>query len=229
LTTVAILQPGFLPWLGFFNQMLRCDVFVYYDDVQFDKHGWRNRNRIKAPSGPLWVTIPVLHSGKQGQRIIDAEIDNGKSWARKMIASIQQNYARAPHLATYLPELEHLLVSPWRFLVDLDLAIADLMSRWFDIKRPVFRSSMLGIEGSKSGRLLSICQHFSATNYLSGNAAQAYLDTGLFQDAGIAVEWQNYQHPTYPQLHGDFVPCLSALDLILNAGSDSIAILKGNT
>ena len=79
MTTVAILQPGFLPWLGFFNQMLRCDVFVYYDDVQFDKHGWRNRNRIKAPSGPLWVTIPVLHSGKQGQRIIDAEIDNGKS------------------------------------------------------------------------------------------------------------------------------------------------------
>ena len=146
-----------------------------------------------------------------------------------MIATIQQNYARAPHLASYLPELEHMLVSPWRFLVDLDLAIAELMSRWFDIKRPIFRSSMLGIEGSKSGRLLSICQHFSATKYLSGNAAQAYLDTGLFQDAGIAVEWQNYQHPTYPQLHGDFVPCLSALDLILNTGRDSISILKGNT
>lgn len=228
MTTVAILQPGFLPWLGFFDQMLRCDVFVYYDDVQFDKHGWRNRNRIKAPSGPLWITIPVLHSGKQGQRIVDAEIDNNKGWGRKMIATIRQNYARAPHLARYLLELEQVLAGPWRFLADLDLAVADLMCRWFDIRRPVFRSSTLGIEGDKSGRLLSICRHFSATKYLSGNAAQDYLDVGLFQDAGIAVEWQNYHHPTYPQLHGEFVPYLSALDLVLNVGSNSIFILRGN-
>ncbi|HUI22524.1 MAG TPA: WbqC family protein [Methylocella sp.] len=227
MTTIAILQPGFLPWLGFFDQMLRCDIFVYYDDVQFDKHGWRNRNRIKAPSGPLWVTIPVLHSGKQGQRIIDTEVDNNKSWARKMIATIRQNYVRAPHLAFYLPELELVLAAPWRFLVDLDLAVADLMCRWFEVKRPVFRASALGIPGGKSSRLLSICQHFSATRYLSGNAAQDYLDVALFEDAGIAVEWQNYRHPTYPQLHGDFIPYLSALDLVLNAGRDSISILRG--
>ncbi len=208
--------------------MLRSDVFVYYDDVPFDKHGWRNRNRIKAPSGPLWVTIPVLHSGKQGQKIIEAEIDNDKGWARKMIATIRQNYARAPHLTCYLPELEQVLASPWHFLVDLDLALTDLMCRWLDIKRPVFRSSALGIEGGKSERLLAICQHFSATKYLSGNAAQAYLDVALFEDAGIAVEWQNYQHPTYPQLHGDFIPYLSTLDLILNAGHDGLSILKGN-
>jgi WbqC-like protein family len=226
-TTVAILQPGFLPWLGFFDQMVRCDIFVYYDDVQFDKHSWRNRNRIKAPSGPLWVTIPVLHSGKQGQRIVDVEVDDNKSWARKMIATIRQNYAQAPHLAFYLPELEQVLAAPWRFLVDLDLAVADLMCRWFEVKRPVFRASALGIAGGKSSRLLSICQHFSATKYFSGNAAQDYLDVALFQDAGIAVEWQNYRHPTYPQLHGDFTPYLSALDLVLNAGRDSISILRG--
>jgi hypothetical protein len=228
LTTVAILQPGFLPWLGFFDQMLRCDVFVYYDDVQFDKHGWRNRNQIKTPSGPVWLTVPVLHSNKHGQRIMDTEIDNRQNWARKMVATIRQNYARAPHVRNYLPELDDLLMKSWRFLADLDLAVADLMCRWFDIKRPVFRSSALGIDGGKSGRLLSICQHFSATRYLSGNAAQAYLDAGLFQDAGIAVEWQNYRHPAYPQLHGDFVPYLSALDLVLNAGSNSISVLKGN-
>lgn len=227
MTTVAILQPGFLPWLGFFDQMLRCDVFVYYDDVQFDKHGWRNRNRIKAASGPLWVTIPVLHSGKQGQTILDAEVDNNKGWARKMIATIRQNYARAPHVASYLPELEQLLGAPWRFLVDLDLAVADLMCGWFDLRRPVFRASTLGIAGGQSTRLLSICQHFSARKYLSGNAAQSYLDVALFQDAGVAVEWQNYRHPTYTQLHGDFIPYLSALDLVLNAGRDSIYILRG--
>lgn len=228
MTTVAILQPGFLPWLGFFDQMLRCDVFVYYDDVQFDKHGWRNRNRIKSPSGPLWITVPVLHSGRQGQRIADAEIDNGKNWGRKMTAAIRQNYARAPYLADYLPDLERMLFAPWRFLADLDLAAAGLMCSWFGIERPVFRSSKLGIEGGKSSRLLAICRHFSATRYLSGNAAQDYLDVRLFEDAGIAVEWQNYRHPTYPQLHGDFVPFLSALDLVLNAGSGSLSILRGN-
>jgi len=227
-TTVAILQPGFLPWLGFFDQMLRCDIFVYYDDVQFDKHGWRNRNRIKTPSGPLWITIPVHHRGKQGQKIMDAEVDNNKSWARKMVATIRQNYARAPHVGIYMAELEQVLAARWRFLVDLDLAVADLMCRWFEVKRPVFRASALGIMGGKSSRLLSICQHFSATKYLSGNAAQDYLDVALFQGAGIAVEWQNYCHPTYPQLHGDFVPYLSALDLVLNAGRDSVSILRGN-
>src|SRR5262245_58223325 len=107
--------------------MIRCDVFVYYDDVQFDKHGWRNRNRIKGLSGPLWVTVPTLHSGRQGQRIIDAEIDNSKNWCRKILATIRQNYARATYLANYLPELERLLAQSWRYLADLDLAVADLM------------------------------------------------------------------------------------------------------
>jgi len=227
-TTVAILQPGLLPWLGFFDQMIRCDVFVYYDDVQFDKHGWRNRNRIKGPSGPLWVTVPILHSGRQGQRIIDAEIDNSKRWRRKIIAAIRQNYARAPYLAAYLPGLEEVLSASWRSLADLDLGCAQLMCGWLGIKRPFYRSSALEIDGGKSSRLLAICQHFSATKYLSGNAAQGYLDVALFEKAGIAVEWQNYVHPTYPQLHGDFISHLSALDLVLNAGPHSISILRGN-
>jgi WbqC-like protein family len=227
-TTVAILQPGFLPWLGFFDQMIRCDVFVYYDDVQFDKHGWRNRNRIKGPSGPQWVTVPILHSGRQGQRILDTEIDNSKNWGRKILATIRQNYALAPYLASYLPEFERLLEQPWRYLADLDVAAADLMCRWFDIERPVFRSSRLGIEGGKSSRLLAICQHFSATKYLSGNAGQAYLDGRLFETAGIAVEWQNYSHPAYPQLHGNFISHLSALDMVFNTGPLSISILRGH-
>jgi hypothetical protein len=226
-TTVAILQPGFLPWLGFFDQMIRSDVFVYYDDVQFDNHGWRNRNRVKGPSGPLWVTVPTLHSGRQGQRILDTEIDNSKNWGRKILATVRQNYGRAPYLASYLPEFERLLAQPWRYLADLDVAAADLMCRWFDIKRPVFRSSRLGIGGGKSSRLLAICNHFSATKYLSGNAAQAYLDMQLFEKAGITIEWQNYSHPAYPQLHGNFISHLSALDMVFNTGPLSISILRG--
>lgn len=227
MTTVAVLQPGYLPWLGFFDQMIRCDVFVYYDDVQFDKHGWRNRNRIKTPSGPQWLTVPVLHTGRHGQPINETRIDDRLPWARKHVGSIRQNYAKAPYLADYLPDLEALLFRPWIFLVDLDLAVVDLMCRWFKIERRVERASELGIEGEKSGRLLEICKRFSADRYLSGDAAQDYLDLELFARHSVAVDWQSYRHPVYPQLHGEFMPYLSALDLVLNAGAESEIILKG--
>ena len=127
--TLVILQPGYLPWLGFFDQMRRSDVFVYYDDVQYDKHGWRNRNRIKTPSGPQWLTVPVRHSGLGSPRIVDVEIDSRTPWVRKHLASIRQAYAAAPFLRQYMPELEELLQRRWERLVDLDLAVAELMSR----------------------------------------------------------------------------------------------------
>ena len=106
--TVVILQPGYLPWLGFFDQMRRADVFVYYDDVQYDTHGWRNRNRIKTQRGPLWLTVPVRHSGLSKPRILDVAIDTRANWAKKHLASIRQAYAAArkhgPRLATQARE-----------------------------------------------------------------------------------------------------------------------------
>ena len=230
-TTVAVLQPGYLPWLGFFDQLRRADVFVYYDDVQYDKHGWRNRNRIKTQSGPLWLTVPVkasadAHTGSP-PRIIDVEIDGRTPWARKHVESIRQAYARAPHLARYLPPLEELLQRKWDRLVDLDLACAGLMAQWLGLERRIERSSALGIGGERSERLVEICRHFGASRYVSGDAAQTYLDLPLFERHGIQVEWQQYTHPTYPQLHGEFVPYLSALDLILNCGDEAPLIAFG--
>jgi hypothetical protein len=219
--TVVVLQPGYLPWLGFFDQMRRADVFVYYDDAQYDKHGWRNRNRIKTHSGPLWLTVPVRHSGAVLPKILDVEIDRRTPWARKHVTSVRQAYARAPFLHRYLPEFEALLEREWTRLVDLDLACVDLMSRWFGVRPHVERSSSLGIGGERSERLVNICQRFGAATYVSGDAAQAYLDVELFERHGIAVEWQRYGHPTYPQLHGAFVPYLSALDLLLNCGEEA--------
>jgi WbqC-like protein len=234
--TVVILQPGYLPWLGFFDQLRRADVFVYYDDVQYDKHGWRNRNRIKTQSGPLWLTVPVKHGGEGLPRIRDVEIDARTPWARKHVASLRQAYARAPFLGSYLPALEELLERPWERLVDLDIACADLMAEWFGLhpttaqqtrgrdpgRRPrIERSSGLGIGGERSERLVKICRHFGASTYVSGDAAAGYLDVGLFERNGIAVEWQRYIHPTYPQLHGVFVPHLSALDLLFNCGEEA--------
>ena len=224
MTTVVVLQPGYLPWLGFFDQLSRADVFVYYDDVQYDKHGWRNRNRIKTQAGPMWLTVPVRHSGQGLQRILDVEIDGRTPWARKHVASIRQAYARAPFLVQYLPALEELLQRKWERLVDLDIACVDLLAEWLGLRCRIERSSMLGVGGERSERLLNICSHFGASTYLSGSAAETYLDVQLFERQGIRVEWQRYVHPTYQQLHGEFVSFLSALDLLLNYGDEAALI-----
>ena len=227
--TVVVLQPGYLPWLGFFDQMLRADAFVYYDDVQFDKNGWRNRNRIKTTQGAQWLTVPVIQKGRFQQLVCDVEIDNRLPWARKQLATLAQAYARAEHLEPYLSSLVALLSTPPSSLVDLDIALAGLMASWLDISTPIYRSSQLGIAGDQSGRLLEICRHFGATCYLSGAAAKSYLDVDLFARAGIRVEWQEFQHPVYPQLHGPFLPYLSALDLILNVGPGSGSVLRNTS
>jgi hypothetical protein len=225
--TLVVLQPGYLPWLGFFDQMRRSDIFVYYDDVQFDWHSWRNRNRIKTPQGPLWLTVPVQHSGDLAStRVIDALIDQTARWASKHLKSIRQYYAKAPFLTKYLPELEELLMREWTHIAALDMALVDLMARWLSVAPAIHRSSELGIGGAKSERLLNLCRHFGATRYLSGDAAKDYLDVDAFAQNGITVEWQHYPHPVYPQLHGDFVPYLSALDLLLNCGDESASILE---
>jgi WbqC-like protein family len=225
-STLVVLQPGYLPWLGFFDQLLRSDVFVYYDDVQFDKHGWRNRNRIKSATGPLWLTVPILHSGRHGQRILDVEIDNRRPWAKKQLASISQCYAKAPFLSRYFSELERALLHASPKLAELDIALVDLMCKWIGIERRIVRSSRLGVEGGQSERLVNLCKEFGADRYISGDAAKDYLDVPMFAASGVTVEWQSYQHPTYAQLHGDFVPYLSALDLVLNVGPDSLGVLK---
>lgn len=221
--TLAVLQPGYMPWLGFFEQMAQSDVFVLYDDVQYDKHGWRNRNRIKSHNGPQWLSVPVHVS--LGQSILDVSVDNKTNWARKHISSISQLYKQAAYVKEYLPVLEDLLKKPWERIVDLDIAIILQMMKWLGIETQIFRSSELNVGGDRNERLINLCLHFQANRYYSGNAARVYLDEPLFQRHGIDAAFQEYSHPTYPQLHGDFVPYLSALDLLLNCGPDSLDIL----
>ena len=227
MTTAVVLQPGYLPWLGFFDQLHRSDVFVYYDDVQYDKHGWRNRNRIKTQSGPLWLTVPVRHGSAGFPRILDVEIDTRTPWARKHVESIRQAYARAPFLAAYIPALEELLHRKWERLVDLDIACTGLMAEWFGLRRRIERSSTLEVGGDRSERLVNICRHLGASRYVSGDSARSYLDVPLFERHGILVEWQQYTHPVYPQLHGGFVSHMSALDLFLNCGERAPLIALG--
>lgn len=223
-TTLVVLQPGYLPWLGFFDQMQRCDIFVLYDDVAFDKHGWRNRNRIKSPNGPLWLTVPV-HVDFLGQKIMDVQIDNSKPWAKKQLSSIKQLYAAAPYLKSYYQDLSNILEQGWDNIVDLDIALVNQFCAWLGIERRIVRSSELEIGGERSERLANLCSHFGANHYLSGTAAKSYLNLDLFRDRDIEVSWQEYEHPVYPQLHGEFVPYLSIVDLLLNCGDQSAEII----
>lgn len=224
---LAVLQPGYLPWLGFFDQLQRADSFIFYDDVQYDKNGWRNRNRIKSTKGqPHWLTVPVRVQSLS-QRLIDTEIDNRQPWARKHLGTIRQFYANAPHLKRYFPELEALLLgTKWERLCDLDLAVIKLLCRWLNLERKTLRSSEFSIHSDRSERLVKFCLDAGADRYLSGNAAQSYLDVELFARHGIEIEWQDYRHPTYLQQHGDFVPYLSTLDLLLNCGDESLQIIS---
>lgn len=223
--TVVILQPGYLPWPGFFNLMLRSDVFVFYDDVQYDKHGWRNRNRVKAPVGPHWLTVPVLHHGQGKPTNLDIAITQHQRWAKKHLGTLEQFYRKAPFSAPYLSELRAILEQPWEKLVDLNLAVTDWFNEKFEIKRETHRSSALKIEGGQTERLVKICQYFGATDYLSGESAKSYLEVSQFDAAGIKVNWHDFSPPTYPQQFGEFVPGLSALDLLLNVGPDSHKLL----
>lgn len=226
MTTLVVLQPSYLPWLGFFDQVKRSDVFVFYDDVQFDKNGWRNRNRVKTARGPVWLTVPVRHTGRAGQRIDQVEVDARARWARKHLRTMREAYAQAPFLDRYLPELADLLEREWTLLVELDIALSRMMCGWFGLERPMYRSSQLNIGGSRNERLLALCRHFAADRYLSGDAAREYLDVGRFNDAGVAVEWHEFAHPDYPQLHGAFVPFMSAIDCVLNVGDGCGALLE---
>ncbi len=228
MTRLVVLQPGYLPWIGYFDQLQKADVFVHYDDVQYDKHGWRNRNRIRGANGTLWLTVPVIHSGRFGQPICEVKIDDRQPWRKKHLSSIAQAYARAPFLTAIFAPLRDIIEQSWSRLVDLDLAIIQWIAREFGIATPCYRSSELGIDGDRNERLLNLCSHFKATSYLSGSSARDYLEVDKFAAAGIAVEWHNYAHPIYPQLHGDFMPGLSIVDLIMNVGSRAgAALLRG--
>lgn len=222
---LAVLQPGYLPWLGFFDQMNRVDVFVYYDDVQYTRSDWRNRNRVKGPQGPVWLTVPVLHTARFGQMILEAEIDNRADWARKHRETLRIHYRRAPHFERYWPILDEAYGQRWERLVDLDLFLLERIKDALGISAATHRSSALGIGGARVERLLAICRHFGATSYLTGDAAEDYLEPEPFAAGGVEVEYQRYEHPAYPQLYGDFVPYLSVVDLLFNCGPESRSIL----
>ena len=225
--TIGILQPGYLPWLGFFEQLYRCDVFVLYDDVQFEKGSWRNRNRIKTPNGSQWLTVPVVLKGEGFPLIKDVQINASVPWHKKHIKAITQNYSKSPFLKLYADSLFEILSRSWKFLIDLDLELIRWLSKELDIKTPIVLSSDLGIPGSSVQRLVDIIHTLDGNHFYEGSSGRNYIDMEFFKNAGISIIFQDYQHPNYQQLYKDFISHLSVIDLLFNCGSESLSILAG--
>jgi len=226
---IGILQPGYLPWLGFFEQLYRSDVFVILDDVQYDKQGWRNRNRIKTANGVQWLTVPVLVNFSQKPLICEVKIDNKPNWRKKHLETLKQSYAKAPFYRDYIELFQEAYSRPWEFLVDLDMHFIETLAARLGLEhKKIVRSSDLSVGPGRIDRLIEICKSFQAEVFYEGASGRNYIDEARFAQAGIRVEYQDYQHPVYRQLHGDFVPNLSIVDLLFNHGPESLAVLTGD-
>ncbi len=199
-----------------------CSCF--YDDVQYDKHGWRNRNRIKTTSGPIWLTIPVIKKGavKNHTPINEIFIDWTRNWSSKHWKTIEQSYGKAPFFEVYASALKEIYAQRYDRLADLTIQLTTLIAGFLDISGTKFvRSSSLNAVGTKTDRLLEILVGLGATHYISGPAAKSYLDEGKLAKAGIATEYMIYDYPKYSQLYPPYDPQVSVLDLLFMMGPNS--------
>jgi hypothetical protein len=221
MTTVVIHQPDFLPWIGFFQRLLGADLYVALDHAQFvsgSSRSWTHRDRIKTPAGAQWLSLSVQKAplGTPINRIL---LSPDPAWRAANLNLLRENYRRAPHFAEIFPRLEALYATPSERLIDLNLASIDLLQELLGLAVPRVLSSTLSPAGSSNDMLVDLLRKCGATRYLSGLGARAYFDPEPFAAAGIEVLWQREGHPSYPQLHGDFVPYLSAIDMLFNCGS----------
>jgi len=224
--TIGILQPGYLPWLGFFNQLYFCDIFVLYDDVQFDKHGWRNRNKIKIQNGEHWLTVPVLHKGLGNQLIKDVKINYTENWVNKHIKSITQHYSKAAFFSEYSTDIFNCLAKKYTYLSDLTTKLIYILCAALKINTPIVRSSTLNLKGNRIQRLMQCIEYFNCNQFIEGNAGKAYICKESFNKHGVKVIYQEYTHPEYMQLYDSFIYNLSVIDLIFNCGPASLQILN---
>lgn len=220
----VILQPSYIPWRGYFHQIQKADLFVFYDDVQYDRRGWRNRNLVKAAGGSQWLTIPVLNKNARRDEtpINEVRINWDRPWNRTHWETLQHLYGKAPHFGRYRTLLEDFYSRRSELLADFVIDLTVALAGELGLGATRFaRSSALPAEGQKTDRLLSILRHVGATHYISGPSARDYLEEDKFRAAGIGLEYMDYHYPEYPQLHGPFDPHVTILDLLFMTGPDA--------
>jgi len=224
MTMVTIRQPGYLPYLGFFKKIESCDVFVFLDDVQFEKNDLDNRNKIKTIDGPAWLTVPVLH--KFGTKLNEIRIDNSQEWYKKHKKTIEMNCHKAEYFLDYWKDIESILNKKWEKLIDLNFEFITYFMKKLSITTRIVKSSELKISKKGSERLLEICKKLNSDTYLSGELGRNYLNEEIFSENKIDVIYEKFSHPVYRQIHGKFLPNMAVMDILFNEGKNATKILK---
>ena len=221
---VAIHQPQYLPWLGYFDKMRRADVFCYLNDVQYKKNEWQNRNRIKTAQGWQWLTVPVCYHFPE--KINEVKINNTTGWQKKHLQALVTNYSRAPFYKTYSAIFEDAFARDWEFLSELNMHLLAYLREALAIQtKPTVISSDLELREEPTDRLIDICKVVGADTYLAGQGGSEYMDLERFENNGIKVIFQDFKHPVYAQLFADFKSHLSIVDLLFNCGPESMQVI----
>jgi hypothetical protein len=234
---LGALQPGYLPWLGFFDQIAHCDVFILYDELPYTTDSWRNRNRVRIPQGWRWLTVPVVNKGIRHKTIRDIEVSEQGNWRRSHWRTIRNHYARAPFFPAHEDFFASLYEKRWKYLVDIDVEIIFYLLQVLQIGTKMLLASEKGLEAEylrthstgrdPTARVVFLCQCLGAACFLEGALGRAFMNPAHLEPFGITLEFHAYQHPYYRQLFGGFIPYLSVIDLLFNHGPDSLDILTG--
>ena len=227
MTSVAIMQPTFLPWIGYFALMDQVNIFVFLDSVQFDKRSWQQRNRIRTKQGELFLTVPVYSKGKKDQKILDVEIDTTQKFKKKHLSSIYSNYSKAEFFKEYWLELQEIYEKKTKMLIELNLNLIHWITEKIGIETEFIRSSEIPNKGEKADLLFNICKVLNAKKYVSPLGSKNYLvEHNPFENSPVELNYIYYDQPQYQQVFTGFVPYLSALDLLMNEGNSSLDIMR---
>ena len=218
---VSIHQPDYIPWLPYFNKMKNIDLFVFLDCAQYTKNGFHNRNKIKTSNNQTYLTIPI-NKKQYFKPINKIELPSDNSWQKKHWKSILFSYSKSPYFKDHKDFFENIYKLKFNFLADLNIEIIKYIKKEFSLQNKFIRESELNIDENLKGteRLVAILKKLKANYYFSGSSGEKYLDLFLFKKEGIEIEFQHYQHSIYPQLFGQFIPGLSAIDWLFNCGNN---------
>jgi hypothetical protein len=224
---ILITQSNYIPWKGYFDSISKTDIFIFYDDMQYTKRDWRNRNLIKTPNGLKWLTIPVIVKGKYFQKIKDTKILDNK-WIKSHLGILKQNYQGAKFFKEIWPWVESTYHScNYTYLTEINIHFINEINRFLSLKTEIKFSSEFELHEDKNIRLINLCKDMNGTDYYSGPAAKSYMNEDLFNANNIKVHYFNYSnYPQYTQLYDGFEHGVSILDLIFNEGIDSIKFLN---
>lgn len=225
--TIVISQPAFFPWVGMFEQLALCDVFVHYDDVAFSKGWFSNRVRVKTEQGSKWLTVP-LAGFELGRPIAAVQIDGKRDWRNAHVSLLKQAYKQAPFKNDMLDVVAGVYARTFESIADVAIASFEAAAAYYGLQqgRTLLRSSALGIPGQGTDRVLEIVTRLGGDRYVTGHGAKAYLEHERFDRAGISVEYVDYGRTQFSQLHGEFDPHVSILDLIANCGPAGVEVIR---